>query len=416
MMEGINGQVIEYWPLDQLFNCENNPRTHSEEQIDQILSSIKEFDFVGAILIDPKGVIIAGHGRVAAARKLGMTEIPAIVVSHLSAAKRHALMIADNKIAENAGWDEAKLRAVLKEVDDESILKSIGFDDQELARLLAQEVEGLTDEDSIPELPAVPVSSTGDCWRMGDHILLMGDATSVEAVASLMGGYSAQLIFADFPYNVDYEGYTEDALKMQGDRMTREEYCKFLAGAFRCFRGILKPDGSLYVCHASSWQREVQNSMEAAGFETRCQIIWAKNTFAWGFGRFKHQHEPIFYGHLAGQKDAWYGDKSQSTLWTEDKPAANRLHPTSKPTGLVERALLNSSRAGDVVADLFAGSGTTLIACEKLRRKAYLMEIDPRYADCIVRRYQDYSGKPAVLVGDGRTFEEVAGERSGEAL
>jgi DNA modification methylase len=177
----------------------------------------------------------------------------------------------------------------------------------------------------------------------------------------------------------------------------------------------VKPGASLYVCHSSSWQREFQNALEAAGFEVRCQIIWAKNTFAWGFGRYKFQHEPLFYCHVAGQKDPWYGDKSQSTLWEEKKPAANRIHPTAKPVELIERALLNSSNAGDVVADLFGGSGSTLIACERQKRKARLMEIDPKYADVIVRRFQDYTGKQAILEGDGRTFDEIAQERRKEA-
>ena len=167
----------------------------------------------------------------------------------------------------------------------------------------------------------------------------------------------------------------------------------------------------MYVCHSSSWQREFQNAMETAGFEVRCQIIWAKNTFAWGFGRYKFQHEPIFYVHVAGQKDAWYGDKSQSTLWEEKKPAANRIHPTAKPVELIERALVNSSKAGDMVADLFGGSGSTLIGCERRGRKARLMEIDPKYVDCIIRRWQQYTGKQAVLDVDGRTFDGVARER-----
>ena len=178
---------------------------------------------------------------------------------------------------------------------------------------------------------------------------------------------------------------------------------------------MVKSGASAYICHSSSWQREFQSALESAGFEVRCQIIWAKNTFAWGFGRYKFQHEPIFYAHLAGESDAWYGDKSQSTLWQENKPAANRLHPTMKPVELVERALLNSSKAGDIVVDLFGGSGSTLIACERRQRKAYLMEIDPKYADCICQRFQAYTGKPAVLEGDGRTFEEVAQERRKKA-
>ena len=246
---------------------------------------------------------------------------------------------------------------------------------------------------------------------MGSHVLLVGDATNADDVARLMNGSTADLVFTDPPYNVDYEGYTEDRLTIQGDRMTDEQFGKFLATAFKNYRRIMKLGASLYVCHPSSWQREFQNALEASGFDVRCQIIWAKNTFAWGFGRYKFRHEPIFYTHVAGQSDAWYGDKSQSTLWEENKPAANRLHPTMKPVELVERALVNSSKAGDVVVDLFGGAGSTLIGCERRNRKARLMELDPRYADVICQRYQEYVGKPAVLDGDGRTFDEIAAER-----
>jgi DNA modification methylase len=229
-----------------------------------------------------------------------------------------------------------------------------------------------------------------------------------------MAGAAEDLVFTDLPYNVDYEGYTEDRLKIKGDRMSEAEFKQFLEAAFRSCRVAVKPGASLYVCHSSSWQREFQNALETAGFEVRCQIIWAKNTFAWGFGRYKFQHEPMFYAHVAGEKDPWYGDKSQSTLWCENKPAANRLHPTMKPVELIERALLNSSKAGNVVVDLFGGAGSTLIGCERRGRKARLMEIDPKYADVIVWRWQRYAGKQAVLDGDGRTFDEVARFRKGE--
>ena len=289
----------------------------------------------------------------------------------------------------------------------------IGFEDAELARLLAAQdaVEGLTDEDAVPDLPQTPVSKVGDLWILGGHNLLVGDATVNGDVAKLMAGEAADLVFTDPPYNVDYEGYTEERLKIKGDRMSDADFKRFLGNAFQAYRAVAKPGASLYICHSSSWQREFQNALEAAGFQIRCQIIWSKNTFGWGFGRYKFQHEPIFYAHVAGEKDVWYGDKSQSTLWQENKPSANRLHPTAKPVELVERALVNSSKAGDIVADLFGGSGSTLIGCDRLGRKARLMEIDPKYADCIVRRYQEYTGKQAVLEGDGRTFDEIARER-----
>jgi DNA modification methylase len=408
---------IERWPIERLIPRINNPRTHNRTQIANIAASIQEFGWTNPILVGAEGDIIAGHARVLAARKLGMEQVPVIVLKHLSPAQRRALVIADNQLAiAGAGWDEEMLRielAILHEEDYD--LNLVGFDDIELQRLLeAQDTaEGLTDEDAVPEITETPISATGDLWALGDHKLVVGDATVRADVDRLMLGEAADLVFTDPPYNVDYEGYTEDRLKIKGDGMTPEQFRQFLLATFSSYRGIVKPGASMYVCHSSSWQREFQNAMEAAGFEARCQIIWAKNTFAWGFGRYKFQHEPIFYAHLAGQKDSWYGDKSQSTLWEEKKPAANRIHPTAKPVELVERALANSSKAGDLVADLFGGSGSTLIGCERRGRKARLMEIDPKYADCIVRRWQQYAGKQAVLDGDGRTFDEIAEERMG---
>ena len=409
---------IELWLIDKLIPWARNPRTHSEAQIAQIAASIAEFGFNNPILVDTKAGIIAGHGRLLAARKLGLKEVPVIVLDHLTEAQKRAYIIADNQLALNAGWDDELLGIELASLQQEDFdLSLIGFEDEELARLLAAQdaVAGLTDEDAVPELPTMPVCVTGELWILGTHKLLVGDATNHTDVAKLLGGEAADLVFTDPPYNVDYEGYTEERLKIKGDRMSDAEFKQFLEAAFRSYQTVVKPGASLYVCHSSSWQREFQNALEAAGFELRCQIIWAKNTFAWGFGRYKFQHEPIFYAHLAGQKDPWYGDKSQSTLWEEKKPAANRIHPTAKPVELVERALLNSSKTGDIVVDLFGGSGSTLIACERRGRKARLMEIDPKYADCIVRRYQEYTGKQAVLDGDGRTFDEIAQERLKEA-
>src|ERR1035438_3538753 len=411
---GIDIQV-ERWPVSDLIPRAMNPRTHSDEQIAQIAASIEEFGWTNPILVGPDKIVLAGHGRLLAARKLRMMEVPVIVLANLTEAQRRALVIADNQLAiSGAGWDEDKLRLELAALQEEDFdLSVVGFDDEELTRLLAHvdASSGLTDEDDVPDLPVAPVSATGDLWNLGSHKLLVGDSTDASQVARLMAGEAADLLFIDAPYNVAYEGYTKDHLSMKGDDMSAADFMKFLEAAFRSCRAAAKPGASMYVCHSSSWQREFQSALEVAGFEVRCQIIWAKNTFAWGFGRYKFQHEPMFYCHVAGQKDPWYGDKSQSTLWEEKKPAANRLHPTAKPVELVERALVNSSKAGDIVVDLFGGSGSTLIGCERRGRRARLMEIDPKYADCIVRRWQQYTGKQAVLDGDGRPFDEVARER-----
>jgi DNA modification methylase len=414
MKQNVLELKIEQWPVERLVPYARNARTHSDGQVAQVAASISEFGFVNPILVGSDRVIIAGHARLLAARKLGMSEVPIIVLEHLSEAQRRALVIADNRLALNAGWDEEMLALELGALREEDFsLDVLGFDDEELNRLLAAEdaAEGLTDEDAVPDVPETPVSRATDLWSLGDHKLLVGDATVAADVQRLMGPDAADCVFSDPPYNIDYQGYTQERLTIQNDQMSAEQFKRFLHESFQCFRNVVKPGASLYICHSSSWQREFQNALEAAGFEVRCQIIWGKNTFAWGFGRYKFQHEPIFYCHIAGQKDSWYGNKSQSTLWEEKKPAANRLHPTMKPVELVERALVNSSKAGDLILDLFGGSGSTLIGCERRDRKARLMEIDPKYADVIVRRYQEYSGKPAVLDGDGRTFAEIAQAR-----
>lgn len=400
-------ETIEYRDTDALIPYARNARTHTAAQIDAVARSMREFGWTNPVLISGDGTIIAGHARVLAAKKLKLPSVPVIVLDYLTDAQRRAYILADNKLAEQAGWDEELLRIELPELkSDDFDLSVIGFSDDELSALLdepAGDYEGNTDPDDVPEVQEAIVSRPGDVWVLGPHRLLVGDATSQSDVERLMGGARADMVFTDPPYNVDYEGYTEEKLKIKGDKMTPEQFQLFLSEVFAAYRGIVKSGASVYVCHSSSWQREFQNAIEAAGFDVRCQIIWAKNTFAWGFGRYKFQHEPIFYVHVAGESDSWYGDKTQSTLWQEKKPAANRLHPTMKPVELIERALANSSKSGDLVVDLFGGSGSTMIACERLGRHARLMEIDPRYADVIVRRWQEHTGGTAAFE-DGTPF------------
>ena len=404
---------VQTWPIDRLIFYARNPRKN-DAVVDRMCSSIREFGFKIPVLARSDGEIVDGHLRLKAAQKLRITEVPVILCDEWSAAQVKAFRLMVNRSVTWAQWDDELLTLELLDLkESEFNLSLTGFEDDELARLLAQQdaVEGLTDEDDVPELQEAVVSRAGDLWILGDHRVLCGDATSFPDVRLLMASEAADLVFTDPPYNVDYEGYTEDKLTIKGDRRTPEQFQQFLSATFTSYRQTVKPGASMYVCHSSSWQREFQNAMESAGFQMRCQIIWAKNTFAWGFGRYKFQHEPIFYAHVAKQKDPWYGDKSQSTLWEEKKPAANRIHPTAKPVELVERALLNSSKAGDIVLDLFGGSGSTLIGCGRRGRKARLMELDPKYVDCIVRRWQQYAGKQATLDGNGRTFEVVATER-----
>lgn len=414
-VQNLRDLTVERWPIDRLMPYARNARTHSDEQIAQVAASIAEFGWTNPILVGPDNVIIAGHARLAAAKRLEMSEVPVIVLKDLTPAQHRALILADNRLALNAGWDEELLKVELASLaDDDFNLDVVGFSDKELDELLSDcSVEGDDEEDdAVAEAPEKPVSCTGDVWILGNHRLLVGDATNTADVERLMNGEDADLVFTDPPYNVDYEGYTDDKLKIEGDRMSSEQFRQFLAAVFTSYRSILKRTGSLYVCHPSSYQREFQDAIEVAGFVVRCQIIWAKNTFAWGFGRYKFQHEPVLYCHVKGESDAWYGDKSQSTLWQVNKPTSSRLHPTMKPISLVRRALQNSSRRGNVVVDLFGGSGSTLIACERMNRSARLMEIDPKYADVVVHRWQDLVKKKAILSGTNRTFDDVAAERA----
>jgi DNA modification methylase len=371
--------------------------------------SIREFGFKVPVLARSDGEVVDGHLRLKAARKLGIAEIPVILCDDWTPAQVKAFRLLVNRSVNWADWDTELLSLELLDLKGLDFdLSLTGFDLTEIEAYMTstEPSYGLTDEDAVPEPSEVPVSAAGDLWQLGDHRLLCGDATATADATKLMAGQTADLVFSDPPYNCAYEGYTKDKLTIQGDRMSDADFKQFLELAFRSFRSVLKPGASLYICHPSSLQREFQNAMEGAGFEVRCQIIWAKNTFAWGFGRYKFQHEPIFYCHVTGHKDQWYGDKSQPTLWQEKKPAANRLHPTMKPVELVERALPNSSKAGDVVADFFGGSGSTLIACERRSRKARLMQLDARYVDVIIRRWQEYTGKAAVHEASGMTFSE----------
>jgi DNA modification methylase len=408
----ISGDMkVEIWPIENLIPYARNPRHIPQIAVNKVAASIREFGFRQPIVVDHKGVIIVGHVRLLAAQQLELTNVPVHVATELTVAQVNAYRLADNRTNEEATWDMEALALELASLKlDEFDLDLTGFNLDEIDELLAEKTEGLTDDDAAPALPEFAFTEPGDLWILGNHRLLCGDSTSIHQVERLMAGEKADLVFTDPPYNVDYEGYTEEKLKIQGDKMTPEQFQQFLNSVFSSYIWALKPGGSMYVCHPSSWQREFQGALESSDFEVRCQIIWAKNTFAWGFGRYKFQHEPIFYCHRRGQSDPWYGDKSQSTLWQEKKPAANRLHPTMKPVELIERALANSSKSGDLVLDLFGGSGSTMIACEKMGRSSRLLELDPKYCDVIVNRWQDFTGKIAHLE-DGRTFRELETRR-----
>jgi len=413
----MNKLKVEYRPLDALTPYANNARTHSDEQIAQIAASIAEFGFVNPVLIDERGVIVAGHGRLAAAKRLGMTEIPVIELAHLSEAQRKALIIADNRIALNAGWDDELLKIELETLQSlEFDLDLLGFDPAEIDDLLFGEDEDESgDDDTVPDVPENPVSESGDVWILGAHRVLCGDATVLTDIEKVMDGQLADMVFTDPPYNVDYGNTAKDKQRSrQGKSGGRKIMNDNLGDAFAQFlydaitNMLMVTKGSLYVCMSSSELHTLQSAFVSAGGKWSTFIIWAKNTFTLGRSDYQRQYEPLLYGWKDGNDRYWCGARDQGDVWFVNKPQKNTLHPTMKPVELVERAVKNSSKTQDIVLDPFGGSGTTLIACEKLGRQCRMVELDPKYVDVIVRRWEDYTGKAAIHAETGETFERKA--------
>jgi DNA modification methylase len=407
---------VELWPVDRLIPYARNARTHSEQQVAQIAGSIVEFGFTNPILVDRHDCIIAGHARVLAARKLRLEQVPVIVLDHLTEIQKRAYIIADNKLALNAGWDEEMLRVELAALEQESFnLDLVGISNEEFKDLLAElERQTMnTGEDAVPDIPETPVTAPGDLWILGDHRLLCGDATVMESVKKVLSGGQADLVFTDPPYNVAYGQSRKQARRgsprpIANDNLGRD-FEKFLYDA--CFNLLLVASGAVYICMSSSQLHTLQKAFTDAGGHWSTFVIWAKNTFTLGRSDYQRQYEPILYGWRQGGGHFWCGARDQGDVWPANKPRVNDLHPTMKPVELVERAIRNSSRSGDVVLDPFGGAGSTLIACEKTGRQARLMEIEPRYVDCSVQRWQQFTGKQATLATDGRAFAEIARER-----
>jgi DNA modification methylase len=397
-----------------------NARTHSDEQVAQIAASIAEFGFTNPILTDGERGVIAGHGRLAAARKLELTEVPVIELTHLSAIQKKAYILADNRIAANAGWDNELLGVELAELQDAGFdLELMGFGDEELERLLNGEGDttGLTEDDAVPDVPVDPVSKTGDVWLLGQHRLLCGDSTVLTDVERVMNGQLADMAFTDPPYNVDYGNNAKDKMRGKDRRIMNDAlgdgFYQFLYDA--CVNLLIVTKGACYVCMSSSELHTLQRAWLEAGGKWSTFVIWAKNTFTLGRADYQRQYEPILYGWKEGTKHFWCGDRDQSDIWNYNKPRVNDLHPTMKPVELVERAIKNSSKTRDIVLDLFGGSGTTIIACEKTNRQARLVELDPKYVDVIVKRWEDYTGLKATRESDGQAFAELTPQALSEA-
>jgi len=404
---------IEQWPTAKLVPYARNARTHSDDQVAQIAASIAEFGFTNPILAGSDGVLVAGHGRLAAAQKLGLDVVPVVVLDHLTPTQRRALVIADNRIAENAGWDDAMLRIEIAALqDDDFDLSLTGFDADALAELMAGDEsvgQGQTDDDAMPEMPETPVSRPGDVWLLGGHRLFCGDSTVADSYDRLLDGAPVDMVFTDPPYNVNYANSAKD--KMRGkDRAILNDnlgdgFYDFLLAALT--PTIAHCRGGIYVAMSSSELDVLQAAFRAAGGKWSTFIIWAKNTSTLGRADYQRQYEPILYGWPEGAQRHWCGDRDQGDVWHIKKPQRNDLHPTMKPVEQVERAIRNSSRPSNVVLDPFGGSGTTLIAAEKSGRLARLIELDPKYVDVIVRRWQDWTGKQATRESDGALFDLV---------
>lgn len=412
---------VEQRNVADLIPFARNSRTHSDEQIAQIAASIREFGWTNPILVDGKNSIIAGHGRLAAARKLGMDALPVIVIDHLSEAQKRALVIADNKLAMNAGWDFALLTSEIEGLGDEGFdLSLLGFNEDELAALLADKTEGLTDPDDIPEAPLNPVSVLGDVWTLGKHRIVCGDSTDADCVATCLNGVKPHLMVTDPPYGVEYDAsWRSKAMPKKNDSgrgLDKDGRAKGVvlnddradwSEAWALFSGDVA-----YVWHGNLQTAIVVESLEAAGLKPRSLIIWAKSHFVIGRGDYHPMHDPCWYLVRDGKTGHFVGDRKQTTVWKIDKLRNSETgHSTEKPVECMKLPIENNSSAGQAVYEPFSGSGTTIIAGEMTGRSIHAIELSPAYVDVAVKRWQEFTGLKATHADTGLTFDEMANDR-----
>ena len=408
---------IKYLKRDQLIPYVNNSRTHDSSQVKQIASSIKEFGFTNPLLIDEDGGIIAGHGRLLAADLLGIDQVPTITLVGLTEAQRKAYVIADNQLALNAGWDLDTLKVELDRLTELDFdVDLLGFDDDFLSSFLDEPSEGLTDEDAVPDAPENPVTVEGDVWILGNHRLMCGDSTSIDAVDRLMDGQKADMVFTDPPYGMSYGGgragkigSTDGTVKKHGvilgDTFKGNDLIGMIRDAVGSAVTVSKSGSSKYICFPWRTYSEFEEALAQIDLTPTACIVWDKKSIGLGNANYRPQHEFIFYA----KGENWHGDKAQSDVWYMSRGATGQyVHPTQKPVELIEKAINNSSKGQDVVIDVFGGSGSTLIACEKTNRYCRMMELDPKYCDVIVKRWEEFTGKEAVLESSGKTYSEAA--------
>ena len=399
-------------PVASLLPYARNARTHSDEQVAQIAASVLEWGWTSPVLVDEAGMIIAGHGRVLAAQRLGLPEVPVMVASGWSEAQKRAYVIADNKLALNAGWDPELLPVELGDLKGLGFdLSLTGFGELELGKLLLDEPGG--DLDHAPAPPVVPVSQPGDLWICGEHRVLCGDATVRADIDRLLGEELADMTFTDPPYNVDYANSAKDKLRGKNRPILNDAlgdgFGALLASASVNMLAVTK--GAIYICMSSSELDTLQKAFREAGGKWSTFVIWAKSAFTLGRADYQRQYEPILYGWKDGAEHYWCGARDQGDVWFFDKPHKNDLHPTMKPVALVERAIRNSSKSRDIVLDPFGGSGTTMIAAQRTGRRARLIELDPGYVDVVVQRWQSLDAGDPILAETGESWAVVAAQR-----
>ena len=380
-------------PIETLVPYVNNARTHSPEQILKLRSSLREFGFINPVIIDKNYNIIAGHGRVEAAKAEGITEVPCVLVDHLTEAQKKAYILADNRMALDAGWDEELLKVELEALEAEAFdLSLTGFDEKELSDLFKTENQDVEDDDYdlTKALEKASFVEKGDVWVVGRHRLVCGDATNPEDVNKLMDGKRANLVLTDPPYNVGFK--SSDGLTIKNDKQKNDEFYNFLFSAFKNMVDHCEPGASAYCFHADTEGLNFRTAFSDAGFHLAGCCIWVKDSLVLGRSDYQWQHEPVLYGFLKNGKHSWYSDRKQTTIWNFKKPKRNENHPTSKPLDLLAYPLQNSSQENAIVIDTFGGSGSTLMACELTNRICYTMELDEKYASVILRRYVDNTG------------------------
>ncbi len=377
--------------IDKIKPYENNPR-NNDDAVDAVANSIKEFGWQQPIVVDNGGVIIAGHTRYKAAKQLKLKEVPIVVADNLTKEQVNAYRLADNKSGELATWDDDELQEELDKILDID-MTDFGFD-------LETELEDdeVIDDDYEEEVPEIPKSKPGQIYQLGRHRLMCGDSTKPEDVKKLMNGVQADLLITDPPYNVNYEGKQDSKMTIKNDHQEADDFYKFLLSAFTNAKDNMKAGAAFYIWYASSEAVNFNRSAVDAGLSVRQELIWAKNQMIIGRQDYQWQHEPCLYGWADNGSHSWYSDRKQTTILNFDKPQRSDLHPTMKPIPLFDYQIKNSSKSGDIVLDLFGGSGTTLMACEQNGRNAYLMEFDPRYVDVIIDRWKNFTGKTAKLI------------------